>query len=910
MRCIHELFETQAQRSPESRAVQFEDRWLTYAQLDRRADLVAEQLRSVGVEPGVLVGLFLERSLDLVVGLLGILKAGGAYVPLDPFHPRKRLAAMLADARPGVLLTQQNLRSDLPPHEAQVVVIDADRSTAAVPVSLARRAGNAADLAYVIYTSGSTGQPKGVEITHGAVVNMLASMRRRPGLTAEDRMLAITTVGFDIAVLELFLPLTCGASLVIAPGALTIDGEALARLIEGAGVSVMQATPATLRMLLDAGWQGAPDLKILCGGEAWPAELARQLLPRCASLWNMYGPTETTVWSAVAKVEAGQPVVVGRPIAKTRFYVLDGTSDLVPVGVPGELHIAGDGLARGYLNRPELTRERFVPDPFVPEPGARMYRTGDLVRRLPDGTMEFLGRLDHQVKIRGHRVELGEIEAVLERDPRIERCAVIAADDAHGDRRLIAYFLPADGIAVSSGELRRRLAETLPAYMIPAVFVPLNAFPLSPSGKLDRNALPPPDGAMPQSDTASDDPATPTERALVPIWCRMLGLEKVGLRDNFFELGGHSLMAVRLVGEINSALQVHLNVPTFFLNPTIKFLARVLDEKHHVRSQPRVVPMNSGRRDLPVYFVGTRPEDLRLAGALGDDRTIFAIDAPMPAEWHRAMLDKDWASAPSFEDLGALYGEVLRTHAGSSPCVIVGYSLGGKIALEATRVLRRAGMKVAAVIVLDTWALAWDGATRGPVRYSLGWIWRQAMSTGRGSRSLMDRAGVALGDYWRLLRWLVARLPETLRLRLEELRSDPVLGTNPSGYLDSEGKPIDQTVLNEWGTTVATRWCPPPVDVPGVLIRTQHPYEKTLPGFDIAHGWSRIFEPGLEIIQTTGDHGSMVMGEDAETLVQKIRAVITRYERIPPDPRPAEFRSSEPGPTRNDEPRQVSLRLA
>ena len=409
---IDELFETQVERTPDAIAVEFEESRLTYRELNRRADGLAHQLRVLGVGPNVLVALFLERSLDMVVGMLGVLKAGGAYVPLDPIYPRERLAYMLADAQPLVLLTQGRLQSELPPHHSHAVVIDAGAPPAAwlEQASAPGRAHSRRDLAYVIYTSGSTGEPKGVEIEHCAVVNMLASMRRWPGLVAEDTMLAITTLAFDIAVLEIFLPLVCGARVVIAARETVGDGVALTGLIERSGASVMQATPATLRMLLDAGWSGAPRLNVLCGGEAWTAELASQLLPRCGSLWNMYGPTETTVWSAVTKVEAGRPIVIGPPIANTRFYVLDGAFQLVPVGVPGELHIGGDGLARGYLHRPQLTRERFVTDPFATEPGARMYRTGDLVRRLPDGTLAFLGRLDHQVKIRGFRIELGEIE--------------------------------------------------------------------------------------------------------------------------------------------------------------------------------------------------------------------------------------------------------------------------------------------------------------------------------------------------------------------------------------------------------------------------------------------------------------------------------------------------------------------
>jgi amino acid adenylation domain-containing protein len=563
--CIHELFEAQVEQTPDAIAVTFSASRLTYRELNRRAEQLACQLRALGVGPDVLVALFLERSFDMVVGMLGVLKAGGAYVPLDPAHPPNRLAYMLEDAQPLILLTQRRLQSDLPPHRAQVVAIDGDVPFAAPPTA---RIARASDLAYVIYTSGSTGAPKGVEIAHGAVVNMLESMRKRPGLDAAGRMLAITTLTFDIAVLEIFLPLACGGCVVIAPSETAANGAALMELIAQAGVNVMQATPATLRMLLAAGWAGAPDLKILCGGESWPAELAGQLLTRCASLWNMYGPTETTVWSAVAKVEAGRQVVIGRPIANTRLYVLDRALQLVPMGVPGELCIGGAGLARGYLRRPELTRERFVADPFAAL-GMRMYRTGDLVKRLPDGTIEFLGRLDHQVKVRGFRIELGEIEAALVKHPAV-REAVVVAREVQSEKPLVAYVV-ADSDDQLAGMLRVHLAAHVPEYMVPAAFVRLEALPLTPNGKLDRRALPSPNDAA-YARASYEAPQGETETVLAAIWAELLGVERVSRHDNFFNLGGHSLLAVTLIERLRRA-GLRADVRTVFSAPTLAGLA-------------------------------------------------------------------------------------------------------------------------------------------------------------------------------------------------------------------------------------------------------------------------------------------------------------------------------------------------
>jgi amino acid adenylation domain-containing protein len=873
---IHELFETQVERTPDAVAVVFEESSLTYRELDRRADRLARQLRALGVGPDVLVALFLERSLDMVVGMLGVLKAGGAYVPLDPRHPRKRLAYMLADAQPLVLLTHGRLQSDLPPHSAHVVAIDADVPPSTGRLDQAPAAGLARgprDLAYVIYTSGSTGEPKGVEIEHCSVVNMLASMQRRPGLDAEDTMLAITTLAFDIAVLEIFLPLTCGACVVIAAGETIADAEALIGLIERSGVSVMQATPTTLRMLLDAGWAGAPRLKVLCGGEAWTAELASELLPRCGSLWNMYGPTETTVWSAVVEVETGRPIVVGPPIANTRFYVLDGADQLLPVGVPGELHIGGDGLARGYLHRSQLTRERFVSDPFAAEPGARMYRTGDLARRLADGTLEFLGRRDDQVKIRGHRVELGEIEAALKRHPGIARCVVIAQEDGHGDHRLIAYMIPAAGSVIGTGELRLLLGETLPAYMVPAAFVSVASFPLTPSGKLDRKALPPPDVAVRETDAALLEPRTPTEKVLARIWCEVLDVKQVGLRDNFFDLGGNSRLVVLVVGEINKALKGRLNVPAFFQNPTIEGLTRILGQKDHVRPEPQVLRLQPGHTGLPLYFIGAGPTHYQIAQLIGEDRAIFATDPPLPAEWSTAIAAADAAAMPTIEQLGVLHGDLLRAHAGSSPCVLAGYSLSGKIAFEAARALQRAGGNIAFVLLLDARASTWSGFTRGAVSESLRSIWRGAATKTPNDPPNIDRLSARLRDSWRLLRWLLARTPYIVKGRVSRWTSSP-------GFFDKNGMPLDALTIVRFTRMAARSWHPRPIDTSAVLFRAKPPGEEMLPGHDPTNGWRDLFARGLEIVESPGDHFSMMSDGHITTLARQIKEVLDRYGAV------------------------------
>ena len=466
------------ERTPDNVAVVFEGYRYTYSELNQRADHLAHHLRSLGVGPEVLVGLYLDRSLEMVVGLMGVLKAGGAYLPLDPSYPTDRLAFMLDDARPRVVLTQRRFADALPAYASAVVCLDEPMAQPTATPTGSRKDGDGQgdilgqptpdSLAYVLYTSGSTGRPKGVQIPQRALVNLLTSMRREPGLVSEDRFLAVSTLAFDIAALELLLPLTTGECVVIANRDVAADGRRLARLLEDSSTTVMQATPATWRMLLQAGWGGNPKLKVLCGGEALPHDLAAHLLPLCAELWNLYGPTETTIWSAAWRVSPDQPILLGRPIANTQFYVVDQMLQPVPAGVPGELLIGGDGLARGYLNRPELTAERFIANPFRPVSTACLYRTGDCVRYRPDGCLEYLGRLDYQVKVRGHRIELGEVEAALGKHPQVRDRVVVARQDNSGENRLVAYVVPQDDTTLTYGRLRDFLKPKLPAYMIPS----------------------------------------------------------------------------------------------------------------------------------------------------------------------------------------------------------------------------------------------------------------------------------------------------------------------------------------------------------------------------------------------------------------------------------------------------------
>ncbi len=574
--CVPRLFEEQALQRPDAIALVAEDGHLSYAELNVCANQLAHALIGNGIGPGERIGICVERGLEMGVGLLGIMKAGAAYVPLDPALPAERLAFMMADAQLAGLVTQDGVRRRLGAIAVPTICLDRDRPTLAKQISTNPSVPVAGEhVAYVIYTSGSTGRPKGVEVLHRGLANFLISMQAEPGLTADDVLLAVTTLSFDIAGLELYLPLVTGARAVIASRTVASDGMQLANAIRHSGATVMQATPATWHLLLDSGWTVESPLKLLCGGEALTPELARALLERSSSLWNLYGPTETTIWSTlerVVTVENG--VSIGRPISNTQAYILDPALQPVPIGAAGELHIGGQGVARGYLGRPDLTAERFIPDPFSNEPGARLYKTGDLARYLPDGRIHFIGRGDNQVKIRGFRIELGEIEATLRQFPDLREAIVLSREDRAGDKRLVAYLLTDASAQYEPGAIREFLRVRLPDYMVPSAFVFLDRFPLNPNGKIDRKALPAPELPCDEVYTA---PASPVEQTLATIWAEALGLPRVGSRAHFFDLGGHSLLAAQVVARIREALQLELPIRMVFERPILADLASAIE---------------------------------------------------------------------------------------------------------------------------------------------------------------------------------------------------------------------------------------------------------------------------------------------------------------------------------------------
>ncbi|WP_458364535.1 non-ribosomal peptide synthase/polyketide synthase [Burkholderia pseudomallei] len=611
---VDRRFEAQAARTPEAIAVACGAHALSYAALNRRANRLAHYLRAHGAGPERVVALALERSVDMMVGLLGILKSGSAYLPLDPAYPAERLAYIVDDARPALLLTEAARRDDWRDAGVPVVLLDADGPAIDAcpdhnPDDAGRDARTLSSLAYVIYTSGSTGRPKGVMIEHRNLANLLGAMGEQPGIGAHDVLLAVTSLSFDIAALELFLPLLHGARAVIAARDDAADPARLAHLIESSGASLMQATPSTWRMLAQHGWpRSARPLTLLCGGEALPPALAERLLAHVPAIWNLYGPTETTVWSTVRRVTT--PVVdIGGPIANTQVYVLDERLRPAPIGVAGELYIGGAGVARGYLNRPELTRERFVDDPF--RRGGRLYRTGDLARRRADGNLEYLGRNDFQVKIRGFRIELGEIEAQLAKAHGVQGVALAARDTPTADKRLVAYYV---GDA-SAAALREHAAARLPAYMVPAAYVRLAAWPLTPNGKLDRAALPAPDDEA-YARAEYEAPRGEHECKLAAIWRAVLQVERIGRHDDFFELGGHSLLAVRAVTAMRDAFGSDTSLRDLFARPVLKDLAEHASTA--ARARDAAIPKVARGEPAPMSFAQQRLWFLARMGGLGD----------------------------------------------------------------------------------------------------------------------------------------------------------------------------------------------------------------------------------------------------------------------------------------------------
>jgi|GEM_PF-6131113 len=723
---IIDLFEKQVQQTPESIAVIFEDQSISYRELNQRVNQLANYLLNRPIELETLVGIYIDRSLEMLIGMLAILKAGGAYVPLDPEYPADRLQFMLDDAQIGAILSKQALADSLIYFKGDIYLLDLIKEELEQqPLQVQSSRWQADKLAYVIYTSGSTGKPKGVLIEHSSLTNFLLSMQKELSITEDDHLLAITRITFDIAVLELFLPLISGASIRLANFAESRQSIRLESRLANAPLTLIQTTPSTWQMLMTSDWRPNKNTRLLSGGEALNPELAERLLATGGPLWNMYGPTETTIWSTLSKINSSQDITIGKPIANTQIYILNQQNEAVGIGATGELCIAGDGLARGYLNRPELTSDRFISVPAaklgIPDKhDIALYRTGDLAHWRSDGNLICQGRIDHQVKLRGFRIELGEIEAQLEQYDEVTQSAVLVREDTPGIKHLVAYLQTSQQLDIQ--QLRKKLSVHLPDYMVPNIYVAMDDMPMTFSGKLDRKALPKPDTNNQLS--SFDSNATPRnemETNLVDIWQEVLGLvSSPGINDDFFDLGGDSLLAVRLVYIIETKLQLQFPLDSFSRFRTIAQLADILkksgsidqnkDKQHfsavlgeslyrklltfHVgRKQQRLSPdsllmkLNENAKGPLLYFCGA----FRLAPGMAE-YPIIGMDTG-----HGAMAYTD----KNIRNLATHYVQEIIQHNLPGPYYLIGYSLGSQVAFEMAKGLLAMGKEVPLLCMLD-----------------------------------------------------------------------------------------------------------------------------------------------------------------------------------------------------------------
>jgi amino acid adenylation domain-containing protein len=690
---FYELIRAQARLRPERVAIVDQQGSMSYGELERSSDAWASRLAACGVGRGARVGVAVGRSRRVLEVNLGVMKAGAAYVPLDTSFPRERLAFMAQDAQLTCIVSEHEARERLP--AGVPILVSEELEHSPLPAGFVEIVNEPSDVAYIIYTSGSTGLPKGVQVLHGGVSNMLSSMSRVPGCGPDDRVMAVSTFSFDMCIAELYLPLVTGACTIIAPRTSAADGETLARFIDEYGATLVQATPTTFRLLVEAGLP-TQRFKAIGGGEPFPAELARALSPSCPEVWNGYGPTETTVYATFYRIaDPDKPVLIGSPIENARVYVLDSEQQRVPLGVAGELYIGGAGVSGGYRNAADLTHARFVRDPFSDDPEAKMYRTGDLVRLGTDG-LQYLGRADHQIKLRGYRIELGEIESQLLSHESVEQAVVLVRELGPNDQRLVAYVTGREGRVVSPAELRAYLSKQLPSYMVPRPIVALPSMPMTHSGKIDRLLLPHPRELAQDEDERRQSPESATERALLAIWQRVLATHDLGIDEDFFAAGGHSLLAVQLVREINRALHARLSLGVVFAAPTIRAQAARIDRGEH-GGGVSVVPLNSGGRCEPMFCICGINLYQALATELAGERPVYGLYLPIEGELlERASVELDPHA------MARQYLEAIQSVQPRGPYHLAGVSFGGVLAYEIARQLRADGQEVGMLVLLDT----------------------------------------------------------------------------------------------------------------------------------------------------------------------------------------------------------------
>jgi amino acid adenylation domain-containing protein len=689
---------------PDKTALKFHERVLTYKALNEAANKLAGYLIDQGLQRGDVAGVALDRSPEMVISLLAIMKTGAAYVPLDPEYPKDRIEFMLEDSSAKILITSEKYHNHFAANSTEVLIEDALEKFPSYPVTEPETGVNGEDLAYILYTSGSTGKPKGVQIRHFSLINFLVSCQTVPGLTSADKVLAVTTISFDIAGLDLYLPLITGAELLLADSATAKDGRALVDLVKAEDVTVMQATPFTWRMMLVSGWDSKLPLKVYCGGEAFPKDLVTQLLPKCEEIWNLYGPTETTIYSTIKQITNDEDITIGKPVANTQIYILDEALNNLTDGSIGEIYIGGDGVAVGYLNRAELSAERFVKDVFSPIESARMYRTGDLGKIRQDGEIVCLGRIDHQVKVRGYRIELEEIEQNLLKEENIKQAVVIAREDTPGMPRLVAYVITNEqkegaDLKTQFDTWQKGLLATLPEYMVPDDFVVMDTIPITPNGKIDRKALPKPDYSIIYREGEFVAPRTDNEKLVAKIWQQNMGIEQISIFDNFFELGGRSLVAVKIMAAIEQETGKRLPLATLFEHATIEKLAARLEGDAAIGWES-LVPIKPEGSKMPLYIVHGAGLNVLLFNALA-----MNMDAEQPVYGLQARgLNGIDEPLDVMEEIAANYIAEIVAKNPEGPYALAGYSLGGIIAYEMANQLIAAGKEVKMVAMFDTYA--------------------------------------------------------------------------------------------------------------------------------------------------------------------------------------------------------------
>lgn len=833
--CLHHFFEAQVERTPDAVAVKCDGKSLTYRDLNERANRLAHYLRKLNVGPEVLVGICLERSLEMLVGILGILKAGGAYVPLDPAYPKDRLEVILADAKARILLTQKTLQKILPPQLARLVLLDSDwpeiaREPARNPV----RNVNSANLDYVLFTSGSTGRPKGVALEHRSAVIFIQWARQAFLPEEVAGTLFSTSFCFDLSVFEIFVPLSMGGTVIIAQNAL-----ALPKLRAAGEVTLINTVPSAIAELvrLDA---VPPSVRVVnLAGEALLTALAHQIYDKTevGKVYNLYGPTEDTTYSTYALVAPGAEVTIGRPLPNTQAYILDNGHQPVPIGVPGELYLAGDGLARGYFGREDLTAERFLPNPHSGQPGARMYRTGDLARWLEDGNIEYLGRLDNQVKVRGFRIELEEIENVLVKHPGVQAAVVVAREDNPGDKRLVAYVVPS-GPSVPVAGLQNLVRRQLPDYMVPSAFVELNQLPLSPNGKINRRLLPPLDSSAFEPSSVVQ-PRNDLELSLLEIWKRVLRVENIGVRDDFFDLGGHSLKAALVLAEVEKEIGTELPLSALFRGATIESLARVIQSQSGTDKDPVAMEIQHGDSNrLPFFAIVPPGEDALgyalLARHMGPRQTVYKIQG------HAPVVDGSRPySEQEMHDLTEEYIGAMRSVQSHGPYCLGGLCDGTHIAEQIVLRLEAQGEEVGLFAIFDTWVM----------QHSLiRWLWKV--------------------DYYR------RRLREIKSKKLtERLASYKALAENKVNLLTGK-----RTARTDWQQTYWPEdFSPPRFHAPVVLFK--RPKQQFYYINDPEMGWGRRSESGVEVHEIDFHHREILREPHVRLFGTELAECISRVSR-------------------------------